>query len=801
MGLTSRVAAQLLVALISVTARAQTPATTSNVENQLRLSIETPGLGAGTVSGSVVVSGWALDSGGPVSDVQVSVDGNVIGTASGGKERSDICILYGTVPGCPNVGWSLTLNTGELTNGTHTLLITASSSSNEEASMRRSFLVANDRAPHPLDVTSKADFQLSVNPGSLTLSGANTATANLVITPVSGFTGTVLFTCSVSGLSNTSCAVPGTVASSGTATLIVNASSTAQTLGHPTLKLPRNLNEELSLVCLATAFLLLFRRLTRAGNVSRTAAVAASILVLAGCGGDQTKVSVVQTVQPQVQSGTVTVMASSGDVAHTASIAVTVNPASDSPLLTADDVRLIVQDAAIAIDSPNAVIAVTDRLGRVLGVFRKPNSPATAIGNFGASVDTNELAVALARTASFFSNDQAPLSSRTVRYISGIHFPPGVQNTPSAALYGIENTNRGCTLNAAFAAGQDVPAARSIDGSKPGLGVLTGKADLVDSDPNAVNPGGVPLFKAGTLVGAVGVAGVPAPVAEYSAYSAAVNAGFGAHPAEPGEVVIDGIAVPFVNQITAPPGVQLGTFDGTWSVNPIGSPSSPPEGFLVPAQAGTLGGLSQAEVHGMVQAAIAEADLTRALIRLPSGSRARFVIAVADLDGKLIALYRMTDATIFSIDVAVAKARNVIYFTGSSRQASDLPGVPMNTAVTNRTISFGAQPLFPPGIANTTPGPFFPLYQFDTLNPCTQGQQTPNANQNGIVFFPGSAPLYRNGTLVGGLGVSGDGVDQDDFVTNAGVAGFQAPDAIRADQVLIQNVRLPYLHFPRDPTN
>jgi len=54
--------------------------------------------------------------------------------------------------------------------------------------------------------------------------------------------------------------------------------------------------------------------------------------------------------------------------------------------------------------------------------------------------------------------------------------------------------------------------------------------------------------------------------------------------------------------------------------------------------------------------------------------------------------------------------------------------------------------------------------------------------------------------LVGGLGVSGDGVDQDDYVTNAGSQGFEAPDNIRADQVIIDGVRLPYLKFPRNPT-
>src|SRR5262249_57708758 len=108
--------------------------------------------------------------------------------------------------------------------------------------------------------------------------------------------------------------------------------------------------------------------------------------------------------------------------------------------LTAVEAQSVVQNSAIAVDVP-FVIAVTDRGGHILAVFQKTGAPATATGNFGASVATTELAVALARTASFFSNDQAPLSSRTVRFISGIHFPPGVTNTPNAALYGIENTN------------------------------------------------------------------------------------------------------------------------------------------------------------------------------------------------------------------------------------------------------------------------------------------------------------------------------------------------------------------------
>jgi Haem-degrading len=151
------------------------------------------------------------------------------------------------------------------------------------------------------------------------------------------------------------------------------------------------------------------------------------------------------------------------------------------------------------------------------------------------------------------------------------------------------------------------------------------------------------------------------------------------------------------------------------------------------------------------------------------------------------------------VDVAVTKARNVVYFSGPNRTPDDLPGVPLGTAVTNRTIGFGAQPFFPPGIQNTPPGPFFPLFQFDTANPCTQGAQPVNPNRSGVVFFAGSAPLYKNGRLVGGLGVSGDGVDQDDYVTAGGATGFEAPPGLRADRLSLRGVRLPYLKFPRNP--
>lgn len=484
--------------------------------------------------------------------------------------------------------------------------------------------------------------------------------------------------------------------------------------------------------------------------------------------------------------------------------------ATVQPLQVAD-VQKVVQ---AAVNSANAdmVVAVVDRAGFVLGVFRTQNAPATSLGNFGQMLDANDVAVGLARTGAFFSNDQAPLSSRTVRFISGIHFPPGVTNQPPADLYGIENTNRGCTLVNSAAFQSQIPPSLALGGGF-GPGILTGKTDAMDSNPLTVNPGGVPIFYQNVVVGGIGVvtsSGDP-NVAEYAAFAGSTTQrtgpsdSFGPTPAAPGVVFIGGVALPFVTQATLPAGISAGPVAGVGSflVAPANSAGQPPEGDLITPVAGPLGGLSAADVQGILENAEATANLTRAAIRLPIGSRTRMVIAVADLDGTIIGLRRMQDSTVFSIDVAASKARNMVYFNSSARAAGDLNDVPMGTAVTNRTISFGAQPFFPPGIDGSAAGPFFNIFLQDLANPCTQGMQAgpPNINKSGIVFFPGSAGLYRNGALVGGLGVSGDGVDQDDYVTSGGTKGLEAPANIRADQISINGVRLPYFKFPRNPTD
>jgi uncharacterized protein GlcG (DUF336 family) len=490
------------------------------------------------------------------------------------------------------------------------------------------------------------------------------------------------------------------------------------------------------------------------------------------------------------------------------------DPSAGPIPLTAGDVTAVVENAVQSVNAP-MVVAVADRAGNILAIFDTPGAPATTVGNFSQVQDAHEVAVALARTAAFFSNDQAPLSSRTVRFISGIHFPPGVAGTASGDLYGIENTNRGCTLSTNFLPGRALSPSRSIDGTKPGLGILTGKADVNDSNPAAVNPGGVPLFKGGA-VGGVGVVSTLPEIAEFAAFTGATNAGLLPSQSQlppPGVVIISGVALPFVNQTTQPAGTTPGTFAGSYFAGhtPIAG-SLPPENYLVGPNAGTK--LSKSEVSEIIGNAVATAEITRAVIRLPPGSRAHMSIAVSDLDGTILALYRMSDGTVFSADVAASKARNVVWF--STTGVRDLPGVPTGTAISNRTVGFGAQPLFPSGIDGSGDGPFFQLYLNDTANPCTQGSDpgTPTTNNmSGVVFFPGSLPLYQNEVLVGGLGVSGDGVSQDDFVTAGAVdeacgyggpcniPNFEAPTNIRADQVVIRNVRLPYLKFPRNPTD
>ena len=197
--------------------------------------------------------------------------------------------------------------------------------------------------------------------------------------------------------------------------------------------------------------------------------------------------------------------------------------------------------AATAIGDDTMAIAVVDRGGRILGVYARsapmrsrptPRSPP------------------LARRRNF-SNANAPLSSRTVRFISGIHFPPGVPNTAERrAVRHREHESRlparcartlgpfdrpqsiaGSGLAGAAAGVQSVRHARLRDrqsdcadqprGSTRHVGFSTGKNDVLDTGAPLdvpVNPGGFALYRNGRVIGGVGVAGVTVDRAEYAAF-------------------------------------------------------------------------------------------------------------------------------------------------------------------------------------------------------------------------------------------------------------------------------------------
>src|SRR5207245_195736 len=246
------------------------------------------------------------------------------------------------------------------------------------------------------------------------------------------------------------------------------------------------------------------------------------------------------------------------------------------------------------------------------------------------------------------------------------------------------------------------------------------------------------------------------------------------------------------------------------------------DGWLVVPHDGV--GLSAGDVQRIIVQGITEANRVRAQIRLPIGVRTKMVFAVTDSTGEVLGLYRMPDATVFSIDVAVAKARNVAYYDDPSQlQPIDtVAGLPPGVAFTARTFRYTAQPRFPEGIDGTPPGPhsilndpginpgngllstapppasaYQSVYGYDSFNPGSNFHDPRNVRkQNGVVFFPRSSGVYKviNGVplLVGGLGVSGDGVDQDDIVTALAATGYAPPANLRADQFFVRGVRLPY---------
>ena len=501
--------------------------------------------------------------------------------------------------------------------------------------------------------------------------------------------------------------------------------------------------------------------------------------------------------------------------------------------MTSNEVTRVIAQAVSRAQQiePRAVIAVVDREGFVLGVWSVDSKPdALAVQD----------AITKAGTAAFLSSTHNAFTSRTAGFIVQQHFPPGVRNRPNGPLVGVnfsnlsftdvnrfKNPNMGYVAN--LTSGINGAA---IDGPAPVSGL-------------AGSPGGVPLYRDGKLIGGVGVAGQTrapeiSPISALADIQAQSQQGY-----DPDEdvalagqigfqpkasifgsgVFIDGIRVPYVKGGTRLGSVQpLGSIGS--SISPFPIVDSPTVSYkkrffggqlceirapiIADPESGKIHGqrrLSAKEVAMILSQASARAKTTRGGIRLPSGKAAQTFITVVNVPAlpnkapAILGTVRTPDATIFSWDVSVQKARTAVFFSDDTR------------AFSSRTVGFLAQEFYPPGIANTAPGPFYSLQEQYSLlpagleNPLNHVVLTkkysiskPNPHlPNGITIFPGGFPLYRNGVMIGAIGVSGDGIDQDDLIAAAGTVGFEAPPDIRADRQKYQGARLPYAKFPRNP--
>jgi uncharacterized protein GlcG (DUF336 family) len=278
--------------------------------------------------------------------------------------------------------------------------------------------------------------------------------------------------------------------------------------------------------------------------------------------------------------------------------------------------------------------------------------------------------------------------------------------------------------------------------------------------------------------------------------------------------------------------------------------------------------ITAAESRALLEQAFLIMTRARAQIRRPLDSRAQVTISVVDTFGSVLGVVRSPDAPIFGTDVSLQKARTAAFFTNTNAQSellrnptpriadmmrtaqtffNDPNAFTGRVAFTNRAIGNIARPFFPDGEQERPPGPFSPALQgfspfsvgiqstlitgniaqnalfvlgaraADTAQRCTLSPDViPGQNrlQNGIQIFPGSVPVYRGNVLVGGIGVSGDGIDQDDMIgflgaNNAGIqlgAGSvgNAPISVRSDNVVVpvtggRTVRLRYVGCPFAP--
>ncbi len=631
-----------------------------------------------------------------------------------------------------------------------------------------------------------------------------------------------------------------------------------------------------------------------------TAGVAAAALLLVSCGGGgapSTPVAVSPTPSPGVSPASVFS-----------------RPAAEA--LTTADVQAIIARAAAEATARGlpAVIAVVDRVGNVLAVYRmagaratattRPNANGANIDAQGVTVPAELAAIAKAITGAYLSSGGNAFSTRTASMIVQPHFPPSSRTVglESGPLYGVQFSQLPCSdLVARFGVGS------------PFIGPKRSPLGL------AADPGGFPLYKNGVVVGGVGImadgdygfdtevtdtdvddeehialaatTGLDAPAtirAERISvdgtllrYSDAVPGGLRSTPASaPGFASLTGslVAVAGFNAASIVAGTPYGS-EASGVRAATAAEFNHPDAYVLsdgagtnryPVRGGTDAGdvtqpISAAEARAILEEAFAIMARARAQIRQPLDSRAQVSISVVDTRGAVLGLVRSPDAPVFGIDVSLQKARTAAFFS-NPRAAAELGAVVTaagapdanvrefvsktnaffgNTgfltgqvAVSNRAIGNIARPYFPDGEAGRPPGalsrdirgwsPFSTGLQSALIvqnlvqvlgggdpRQCSFLPNTASGQNrlaNGIQIFPGAVPIYRGTTLVGAIGVSGDGIDQDDMISflgtsNAGlrVGGIGLPPAsVRSDQVEVplatgNRVRLRFVGCPFAP--
>lgn len=480
------------------------------------------------------------------------------------------------------------------------------------------------------------------------------------------------------------------------------------------------------------------------------------------------------------------------------------------------------------------------------------NSAASASTGFeGCDVPSLFAAISKAGTASFFQTTGNAFTPRTASFIIQEHFPPTVDLQAGGPLFGVQFSSLPCT---------DVTVPRGAASGFLPLG-LSGDPGGVPLYQGGEPAGGVGVEGDGVYTIDRDPLAEDAPESAEERVALAAAQGFET-PGEilATEILVNGIRLPFVRvaklpQANAP---AFSSLSGTVLVAPRDTPASRfraktiggvdglvlidgagNERFPIKASA-SPGGLSASDVERVISQAAQTSVKTRAAIRRPLGSSARVSITVVDTDGTILGLFRTADAPIFGVDVSAQKARTAAFFSSPgagaaltaagfgpyvSAAAADGLKLDGSVAFSDRGQGFLSRPFYPDGISTNPNGPFSrPIAEWSPFNiglqvdlvkaevfrvlatfaatgavdntrPCTAIPGLPH----GIQIFAGSVPLFKNGTFAGAIGVSGDGIDQDDYVATNGSAGFEAPPEKRCDRVFVRGIRLPFTKFPRHP--